>query len=69
MDRLVKPRIITDTKVEYFVIKNGVAQRDHPLSPSLFNTAVEQLFRELDRNEKDLSINGTRLYNFNLQMI
>ncbi len=50
-------RIITVKIGLYFQIKKGVRQGD-PLSPILFNTALEEIFRNLEWKDKGLIING-----------
>lgn len=39
--------IITDVTGEYFKIEKGVKQGD-PLSPKLFNSSLEQIFKNLN---------------------
>ena len=58
----VKARVVTDVKGRYFNIEKGVKQGD-PLSPILFNTALEEVFRKLDWENKGISINGKKLSN------
>lgn len=57
-----KARIKTDVIGEYFKIERGVAQGD-PLSPVLFNCALEPIFRKLDWEGKGININGKKLSN------
>ncbi len=53
----LKAKIITDKEVRLFNIKKGVKERD-PLSPLLFNCALEEGFRGLDWEGKGLNISG-----------
>lgn len=62
MYRNVKSRIITDKIGNYFNIERGVKQGD-PLSPLLFNCALEEIIKQTKWNEKGILINGERLNN------
>ena len=45
---------------EHFRNERGVRQGD-PISPELFSTVLEDLFRRLDCKEKGIKINGKRI--------
>ncbi len=58
----LKARIKTDTIGEYFSIKKGVRKGD-PLSPILFNSSLEEIFRNLEWEDRGLNLNGKQLIN------
>ncbi|XKL63185.1 hypothetical protein PGB90_005549 [Kerria lacca] len=58
----LKARIITDITGPYFSIEKGVRQGD-PLSPILFNSILEKIFKNLDWGDKGISINGEKVSN------
>ena len=43
-----------------FAVRRGVRQGD-TLSPNMFNSGLEQVFRSLDWQDKGININGERL--------
>ncbi len=57
-----KAIIITEIEGEYFDIKKGVKQGD-PLSPALFNCALEEVLKKMEWEQKGLNINGKRFTN------
>jgi hypothetical protein len=62
MYRGLKARIKTEIEGEYFEIRRGVKQGD-PLSPVLFNCALEEIFKKMNWNNEGLIINGERFTN------
>lgn len=58
----LKARIKTDKLGDYFNIQKGVKQGD-PLSPLIFNCALEEVFRDLNWKNKGLKIDGEHLNN------
>ncbi len=58
----IEARIITDKEGNYFKISKGVKQGD-PLSPLLFNCALEEVFRNINWEGKGVKINGKYLNN------
>lgn len=58
----LKARVLTGKEGEYFDIKKGVRQRD-PVSLLLFNCILEEVFKELEWNNKGLNINGQKFTN------
>jgi hypothetical protein len=56
-----KARIKLGSIGEEFKIQKGVRQGD-PLTPKLFTTVLEQIFRKLGCEEKGLNINGEYLH-------
>lgn len=58
----VRARIITDQIGRCFSIKKGVKQGD-PLSPIIFNSALEEVIRKLSWEQKGININGEELNN------
>ncbi len=56
--------MITDVTGEYFRIKKKVKQGD-PLSPALFNCALEEVFKNLktEWETKGININGQNITN------
>ncbi len=58
----LKARIKTDVQSNYFNIKKGIRQ-DDPLSPILFISLLEQIFRNLNWENRGISINGQRITN------
>ena len=57
-----KARIVTDVVGEYFKINRRVKQGD-PLSPLLFNTSLEKIFRNLNLEKSGSKIEGKHLNN------
>jgi endonuclease/exonuclease/phosphatase family metal-dependent hydrolase len=55
-----KARIQLETVGEEFRLERGVRQGD-PLSPKLFSAVLEEIFRNLEFENKGLNINGTNL--------
>ena len=53
----LQARIITDTTGEYFQIQKGIRQGD-PLSPILFNVALEEIFKKINWEGRGIPING-----------
>jgi hypothetical protein len=62
MYRGLKARIKTDVEGRYFEIKRGVGQGD-PLSPILFNGALEHIFRGLKWEDRGIDVNGKKISN------
>ncbi len=58
----VKAKIISDMEGNYFEIKKGVKQGD-ALSPTLFNSALEEVFKKVKWEQKGININGKRITN------
>ncbi len=58
----LKARIITERPGRYFPVNRGVKQGD-PLSPMLFNAALQEIFKKLHWESKGISINGKFLNN------
>ncbi len=58
----VRARIKTDVQSNYFNIKKGVRQ-GNPLSPILVISSLEQIFRNLNWENRRISINGKRIIN------
>ncbi len=58
----LETRIITDQTGDYFKINRGVKQGD-PLSPLLFNCLLEEIFKNLNWENRGININGEYLNN------
>ncbi len=58
----IKARIVTDKMENFFTVKRGVKQGD-PLSPLLFNCALQEIFRTINCEGKGININGENLRN------
>jgi len=56
-------RIITEVEGQYLEIKRGVRQGDHLLSPILFDSMLEEIFRNLDWRDRGINVNGVKITN------